>query len=118
MSERLQAVLRDNAAQLCEIERLRAGRRSAAQALIEEIGAPGPESITETAARAAAEIVRLRGIVHGLRNAAQERTSADDEMERLRAVLRRLRRVTVEHVALAVDLAIRAEGLEPGAFDA
>ena len=43
-----------------EIMRLKAGRRRAAQLLIAEIGAPGPEDIEETAARAAEAIALLR----------------------------------------------------------
>lgn len=44
-----------------EIERLREGRRRAAQILIEKIGAPGPESIEVTAQRAADRIEALEG---------------------------------------------------------
>jgi hypothetical protein len=54
---------RDEAIYLrAENTHLRVGRRSAAQSLIEVIGAHGPESIEETAERAVKEIKRLRGI--------------------------------------------------------
>jgi hypothetical protein len=45
-----------------ERNKLKQQCREAAQILIEEIGAPGPENVVETAKRAAAEIRHLRGI--------------------------------------------------------
>lgn len=56
-----------------ELAEVKAGRRRAAQALIEEIGSPGPESIEETAARAVAVI---RGGREKLSKAESERDKA------------------------------------------
>jgi hypothetical protein len=59
--------------------KLRAGRRAAAEALIAEIGAPGPESVEETAGRAVAEIQRLRECMRraGLAAFQRDRTPAE-----------------------------------------
>ena len=49
------------------VAELEAGRRLAAQTLIEIIGAPGPESIEETAARAMARLVLAERVIEELR---------------------------------------------------
>lgn len=50
----------DRASALALAERTQAENRAAAQALIVELGAPGPETLAETVARAIGELRRFR----------------------------------------------------------
>ncbi len=50
----------DRATALALAERTQAENRAAAQALIQEFGAPGPETLAETVARAIRELRRFR----------------------------------------------------------
>lgn len=61
-----------------QLERKRVKLRAAAQALIEEIGATGPETVVETARRAADAIRKLRGDVEHWKGMAEATDDAAD----------------------------------------
>lgn len=81
--------------ELREYERMGPGARArqAAQTLIEEIGAPGPESVNETAQRAAAIIRGLRDKLH----------KADSTLEQLRDELAQAETILELHYGASED---------------